>query len=404
MKVVIVGQGYVGLPLAMSICSAGHEVIGFDLSSKTVSSLNLGISHIEDVDSTLLSSWISSGKYRATSNPSDFAQSEIAIIAVPTPLDEKREPDLKYVVSASETLGKNLVNKTLIINESTSYPGTLRDVIAPAVVKSSKTELGHLFAISPERVDPGNKDWKIANTPRIYSGLTAEATKLTGAFYSGFCSELIEVSSPEVAETAKLFENTFRQVNIALVNELALITRGIGISVNEVIDAATSKPYGFMKFNPSIGVGGHCIPVDPSYLAHTAKSIGVEPKFIELANEINLQMPKEIVKRIKSENSGTLRDKKILVCGVAYKPNVADTRETPTAILIEELKKEGAKISWHDPLVENWLESKSVELTGENYAVTIVAVLHDVMDKAKIASTSNYLFDCTGKMPGGHKL
>jgi UDP-N-acetyl-D-glucosamine dehydrogenase len=159
-----------------------------------------------------------------------------------------------------------------------------------------------------------------------------------------------------------------------------------------------------MKFSPSIGVGGHCIPVDPSYLAHTAKSIGVEPKFIELANEINLQIPKEIVKRIKSENSGTLRDKKILVCGVAYKPNVADTRETPTAILIEELKKEGAKISWHDPLVENWLESKSVELTGENYDVTIIAVLHDVMDKSKIATTSNYLFDCTGKMPGGHKL
>jgi UDP-N-acetyl-D-glucosamine dehydrogenase len=404
MKVVIVGQGYVGLPLAMSICSAGHEVIGFDLNSKIVSSLNSGSSHIEDVDSTLLSKWISSGKYRATSTPSDFAQSEIAIIAVPTPLNEKREPDLKYVISASETLGRNLVNKTLIINESTSYPGTLRNVIAPSVTQNSKTELGHLFAISPERVDPGNKDWKIANTPRIYSGLTAEATKLTEAFYSGFCSELIEVSSPEVAETAKLFENTFRQVNIALVNELALITRGIGISVNEVIDAATSKPYGFMKFSPSIGVGGHCIPVDPSYLAHTAKSIGVEPKFIELANEINLQMPKEIVKRIKSENSGTLRDKKILVCGVAYKPNVADTRETPTAILIEELEKEGAKISWHDPLVSNWRGSDSVELSGENYDVTIVAVLHDVMDKTKIASTSKYLFDCTGKMPGGHKL
>jgi UDP-N-acetyl-D-glucosamine dehydrogenase len=404
MKVVIVGQGYVGLPLAMSICSAGHEVIGFDLNSKIVSSLNSGISHIEDIDSTLLTEWISSGKYRSTSTPSDFAQSEIAIIAVPTPLNEKREPDLKYVISASETLGRNLVNKTLIINESTSYPGTLRNVIASSVTQNSKTELGHLFAISPERVDPGNKDWKIANTPRIYSGLTAEATKLTEAFYSGFCSELIEVSSPEVAETAKLFENTFRQVNIALVNELALITRGIGISVNEVIDAATSKPYGFMKFSPSIGVGGHCIPVDPSYLAHTAKNIGVEPKFIELANEINLQMPKEIVKRIKSENSGTLSGKKILVCGVAYKPNVADTRETPTAILIEELKKEGAKISWHDPLVENWLESKSVELTGENYDVTIVAVLHDVMNKSKIATTSNYLFDCTGKMPGGHKL
>jgi UDP-N-acetyl-D-glucosamine dehydrogenase len=404
MKVVIVGQGYVGLPLAMSICAAGHDVIGFDLNSKIVSDLNSGVSHIEDIDSNLLAKWISTGKYYATSIPSDFAQSEIAIIAVPTPLDEKREPDLKYVISASETLGKFLARETLIINESTSYPGTLRNLIAPTVLNSAKSGLNHLFAISPERVDPGNNDWKIANTPRIFAGLTDEASKLTKSFYSGFCSELIEVSSPEVAESAKLFENTFRQVNIALVNELALITRGIGISVNEVIDAASSKPYGFMKFNPSIGVGGHCIPVDPSYLAHTAKSIGVEPRFIELANEVNLQMPREIVKRIKAENSGTLKGKKILVCGVAYKPNVADTRETPTAILIEELEKEGAKISWHDPLVSNWRGSDSVELSGETYDVTIVAVLHYAMEKSKIASTSKYLFDCTGKMPGGHKL
>jgi UDP-N-acetyl-D-glucosamine dehydrogenase len=404
MKVVIVGQGYVGLPLAMSICGAGHEVIGFDLNSKIVSSLNSGISHIEDIDSTVLSKWISSSKYLATSNPSDFSEAEIAIIAVPTPLNDNREPDLKYVISASETLGKFLARETLIINESTSYPGTLRDLIAPIVLKNTKSGLSHKFAISPERVDPGNKEWKIANTPRIYAGLTDEATKLTKAFYSGFCSDLVEVSSPEVAESAKLFENTFRQVNIALVNELALITRGIGISVNEVIDAASSKPYGFMKFNPSIGVGGHCIPVDPSYLAHTAKRIGVEPRFIELANEVNLQMPREIVKRIKAENGGSLDDKKVLVCGVAYKPNVADTRETPTAILIEELEREGAKISWHDPLVSNWNDSESVELTSETYDVTIVSVLHDVMDKSKIAATSKYLFDCTGKIPGGHKL
>ena len=404
MKVVIVGQGYVGLPLAMSICEAGHEVIGFDLNSNITSNLNLGISHIEDIDSTTLAKCISSGKYRATSTPSDFAQSEIAIIAVPTPLDENREPDLKYVISASETLGKYLALPTLIINESTSYPGTLRNVIAPTLNKNANTGLSHLFAISPERVDPGNKDWKITNTPRIFAGLTEEASKLTKAFYSGFCSELIEVSSPEVAESAKLFENTFRQVNIALVNELALITRGIGISVNEVIDAAASKPYGFMKFNPSIGVGGHCIPVDPSYLAYTAKSIGVEPRFIELANDVNLQMPREIVKRIKAENGGTLSGKTILVCGVAYKPNVADTRETPTAILIEELEKKGATVSWHVPLVLYWKGSGSVELSGETYGATIVAVLHDIMDKSKIASTSKYLFDCTGKMPGGHKL
>ena len=404
MKVVIVGQGYVGLPLAMAICSAGHEVVGFDSNPVLVSNLNSGISHIEDIDSSVLSSWLSSGKYSATLNPSDFADSDIAIIAVPTPLDKNREPDLKYVVSASDILGKSLTSETLIINESTSYPGTLRNVIAPTVLKNSKTGLIHLFAISPERVDPGNKDWKIANTPRIIAGLTDKASKSAKDFYSGFCSELIEVSSPEVAESAKLFENTFRQVNIALVNELALITRGIGISVNEVIDAASTKPYGFMKFNPSIGVGGHCIPVDPSYLAHTAKSIGVEPRFIELANEVNLQMPREIVKRIKAENGGALKGKKVLVCGVAYKPNVADTRESPTEILVEELEKEGATLSWYDPLVSSWQGTNSVELSDETYDVTIVAVLHDCMDKVKIASSSKYLFDCTGKIPAGHKL
>ena len=403
-KVVVIGQGYVGLPLAMAIAEAGHEVIGFDSNSGVVSNLKAGISHIEDIEFNLLSKVIASGNYRATSNPGDFSQSEIAIIAVPTPLDEKREPDLKYVISASEALGKFLAKPTLIINESTSYPGTLRNLIAPTVLKSSKVGLRHLFAISPERIDPGNKEWKMANTPRIYAGLTDEAANLTKVFYSGFCGDLIEVSSPEVAESAKLFENTFRQVNIALVNELALITRGIGISVNEVIDAAASKPYGFMKFSPSIGVGGHCIPVDPSYLAHTAKSIGVEPRFIELANEVNLQMPREIVKRIKADNGGTLKGKKILVCGVAYKPNVADTRETPTAILIDELEKEGAKISWHDPLVSNWKGSTSVELSEKDYDVTVVSVLHDSMDKSKIASTSKYLFDCTGKLPGGHEL
>jgi UDP-N-acetyl-D-glucosamine dehydrogenase len=193
-------------------------------------------------------------------------------------------------------------------------------------------------------------------------------------------------------------------VNIALANELALITRGIGISVNEVIDAASSKPYGFMKFSPGVGVGGHCIPVDPSYLAYTAKSIGVEPRFIELANKVNLNMPIKIVNRIKAENGGTLSGKKILVCGLAYKPNIADTRESPTVILIDELEKEGAKVSWHDPLVLNWKESTSVELSGESYEVTIVAILHDSMDIAKIAASSKYLFDCTGKMPGGHKL
>ena len=402
MKITVVGQGYVGLPIALHAAKAGYEVVGFDLDSKLVTQINLGKSHIVDISDIELSAIIQSGKYQATKNASDIMGSAIAVIAVPTPLNEDREPDLSYIESACDILANNLTNSALIINESTSYPGTLRNLIAKRI--DAKSSISHRFAISPERVDPGNKDWGIKNTPRLYAALSHEAAVETREFYGNFCENLIEVSSPEVAEAAKLFENTFRQVNIALVNELALITRGIGISVNEVIDAASSKPYGFMKFSPSVGVGGHCIPVDPTYLAHTAKNIGVEPRFIELANELNLQMPKEIVKRIKRENGGTLNGKKVLVCGISYKPNVADTRETPSAILIEELEKEGANVSWHDPIVNLWKGTRSVELLKMSYDLTIIAVFHDVMDSLKIASTSKYLFDCTGRMPVGHKL
>ena len=402
MKIVVIVQGYVGLPLAFYAAKSGYEVVGFDSNSKLVSDLNNSKSHIKDVSDNDLSEVIHMGTYMATSNPIDIGNADIALIAVPTPLTENREPDLSFIESACDVLALNLTKSALIINESTSYPGTLRNLIAKRV--DAKSSVHHRFAVSPERVDPGNAEWGIENTPRLYAGLTQEAALETRIFYANFCKILIEVSTPEVAEAAKLFENSFRQVNIALANELALITRGIGISVNEVIDAASSKPYGFMKFSPGVGVGGHCIPVDPSYLAYTAKSIGVEPRFIELANKVNLNMPIKIVNRIKAENGGTLSGKKILVCGLAYKPNIADTRESPTVILIDELEKEGAKVSWHDPLVLNWKESTSVELSGESYEVTIVAILHDSMDIAKIAASSKYLFDCTGKMPGGHKL
>ena len=283
MKIGIVGQGYVGLPLAMAFCDAGIQVVGFDLDVEKTNSLNNGISHVEDISNESLKKSIASGHYKATSDAKELATITVAIIAVPTPLDADRNPDLKYLMSASEILGKNLQSQTLIINESTSYPGTLRNLIAETVTKASSKDLKHYLAISPERVDPGNQKWSIRTTPRIYAGLTAESSKLTRNVYSLICDNLIEVSSPEVAEAAKLFENTFRQVNIALVNELALIMRAMDVSVNEVIEAASSKPYGFMKFLPSVGVGGHCIPVDPTYLAYVAKKSGVEPRFIELA-------------------------------------------------------------------------------------------------------------------------
>ncbi|CAB4751817.1 unannotated protein [freshwater metagenome] len=404
MKVAVIGQGYVGLPIAIHAATAGYEVIGFDLNLEIVNNLNSGKSHISDISDSELKKYLESKKYRASSDPKDLEDVEISVIAVPTPLSEDRKPDLAFVESASQILGKSLKKSGLIINESTSYPGTLRNVIAPIIKSLSGDGISHEFAISPERVDPGNENWSIKNTARLFAGLTPTASEKTRAFYDKFCDNLIEVSSPEVAETAKLFENTFRQVNIALVNELALITRDLGISVHETIEAAASKPYGFMKFTPGLGVGGHCIPVDPTYLSYVAELAGRNANFINLANKVNLEMPAEIVKRIKNENGGSLKGKEVLVCGAAYKPDISDVRETPSEILIEELMKEGAIVSWHDPLVASWRGSKSVEINTKKYAVTIVAMLHSVMDKKLILKSSDYVLDCTGKLEGAKKL
>ena len=392
MKVAVIGQGYVGLPLAIKISLAGHKVVGFDLNFELIKKLNMGNSHIEDVPNVQMEKAIESQKYLATATAKDLIDCEIVIIAVPTPLDSNRLPDLQHVISAAELLGKNLKRKTLVINESTSYPGTLRNIIAPTVLKFTPPGIDHLFAISPERVDPGNKEWDLSSTPRIIAGLTPESAKKALEFYSSFCKELIEVSSPEVAETAKLFENTFRQVNIALVNELALTTRALGISVTEVIEAASTKPYGFMKFSPGIGVGGHCIPIDPSYLAFAAESVGVKARFIELANSVNLQMPQEIVKRIKLENGGMLQNKDVLVCGLAYKSNIGDIRESPSVDLVGYLRGEGANVTWHDPLVETWKSEMTTNLGTKKFDITVVAILHDIMNRESILESSNYVF------------
>ena len=287
MKVCIIGQGYVGLTIS-AFASQKYQVIGFDSNSKIVDQLNKGISHIEGVSSTSIQEAISHGNYRASSDPKDISGSEVIVIAVPTPLTEDRQPDLKFIEMACKSIAENLTTPALIINESTSFPGTLRTLIKPLIEKLSSNNFEHLYAISPERVDPGRTDWNQNNTPRIIAGLTKEATDRTREFYSSFCNNLVEVSSPEVAEAAKLFENTFRQVNIALVNEFAQIAHVLGISVHETLDAANTKPYGFMKFSPSAGVGGHCIPVDPTYLAHLAAEKGVPATFIERANAVNL--------------------------------------------------------------------------------------------------------------------
>ena len=401
MKIAIIGQGYVGLTIA-AFASRTNQVIGFDNSQKVVDQLNQGISHIEGVENSSIKAAFDSGNYRASTNGADIADAEVVVIAVPTPLNKERKPDLSYIESACKTIADNITQPVLVINESTSFPGTIRNFIKPLIESLSADKIEHLYAISPERVDPGRTDWDQKNTPRLYAGLSPEASKRTRDFYSSFCDNLIEVSSPEVAEAAKLFENTFRQVNIALVNEFAQISHALGISVYETLAAADTKPYGFMKFNPSAGVGGHCIPVDPSYLAHVAEGLGVPATFIQRANEVNLEMPKYIVARVAADNGGTLSGKSVQVIGVAYKPNVADTRETPAELVIDELKRQGVKVSWHDPVVNNWQGETSTALGGSDIA--IVVTLHDTLDKQAVLDSAPYVFDTTGKLTGAKGL
>lgn len=401
MKVSIIGQGYVGLTIS-AFAGEFYEVIGFDNNPRIVEQLNQGISHIEGVESSVLKKWIKAGRYQATTSGADIADSDIIVIAVPTPLTKERQPDLTYIDAACKTIGENLKKPALIINESTSFPGTIRNYIKPAIEKHSGGKFEHLYAISPERVDPGRGDYNQKNTPRLYAGLTPEASVKTREFYSKFCDQLVEVSSPEVAEAAKLFENTFRQVNIALVNEFAQITNALGISVYETLDAANTKPYGFMKFTPSAGVGGHCIPVDPTYLAAVAEERGVPATFIRRANEVNLEMSKYVVDRVQADNGGSLQGKTVLVVGVAYKPNVADVRETAAKLVIEHLRARGAVVTWHDDVVGTWHGEKSSPLSGAD--ISIVITKHDVVSAKAIMASAPYVFDTTGKLPEAHGL
>jgi UDP-N-acetyl-D-glucosamine dehydrogenase len=397
MKVAIIGQGYVGLTISAFACEF-FDVVGFDNNQKIVNQLNSGISHIEGVESSVLQKWIKAGRYNATTSGLDIADAELVVIAVPTPLTKDRQPDLTFIDAACKTIGENIKKPVLVINESTSFPGTLRNYIKPAIERYSTTAVGHLYAISPERVDPGRGDYNQKNTPRLYAGLTAEASEKTREFYSRFCDVLVEVSSPEVAEAAKLFENTFRQVNIALVNEFAQITNALGINVYETLDAANTKPYGFMKFTPSAGVGGHCIPVDPTYLAAVAEEHGAPATFIRRANDVNLEMSKYVVDRVQADNGGSLHGKSALVVGVAYKPNVADVRETAAELVIEHLRNRGAVVSWHDDVVGSWRGESSAPLSGADIA--IVMTKHDSVDEKAIATSAPYVFDTTGKIKG----
>jgi len=392
MRVAIIGQGYVGLTIAVGAAGVGHSVVGFDVNDQLVSVLNTGTSHIEGISDSALSSLIGSGAYKASTDASVIDGCDVIVIAVPTPLDDARNPDLSYVHAAADLIARHTQSAALVINESTSYPGTLRKEIAARI-----TGAPHLYASSPERVDPGNTQWGTKNTPRLIGGLTPQAVAKAREFYETFCDTIIEVSSPEVAEAAKIFENTFRQVNIALVNEFAQIADALGISGREVLDAAATKPYGFMEFNPGPGVGGHCIPVDPSYLAHVANQVGVPATFIKRANEVNLAMPAYVVKRVVAGSGGSIKGKKVVVVGVSYKSNVADTRETPAAGVIDLLRAQGATVTWHDDLVGSWRGESSAPIKGAD--IGILVTKHDGLDLEALKGCG-YVFDCTGIITG----
>ena len=385
LKVVVIGLGYVGLPLAIESAKAGYSTIGLDIDLNRINNLNLGISYLEDIENISLKEQASSGKFRASQDFSEIKQADVLVICVPTPLLNNHKPNLSAVESAANSITKYLTEGQLVILESTVEPETTRKFLVPLLEKGSGLKSEEFDVVfSPERIDPTNKKWMLKNTPKIVAGLTNKASARAVDFYSKFIDNVIVVDSLEVAETAKLLENSFRLVNISFINEISIFCQKLGIDVNEVIAAAATKPYGFMPFYPSIGVGGHCIPVDPLYLANKAREVGASTRFIDLADQINQEMPGYFVGRAE-EKLGGLKSKKVLVIGVSYKPNVSDTRETPVESLIIGLKQKGAQVSWHDDLVKEWNGEKSATLSSD-FDLAIIATPHDYLDLTKLGN------------------
>jgi UDP-N-acetyl-D-glucosamine dehydrogenase len=396
----VIGQGYVGLPLAMAAVEAGWSVVGVDNFAAKVAQINGGSSPVEDISDAQLQAALSSGAYRATTEFSDIANASVITICVPTPLDDKREPDLSLLRSAAIGIASFIANEALVVSESTSYPGTLRDVLVP-IISSAKpaTSPTIYFASAPERINPGDPVWNQRNTPRLVGAIDSESQSRALAFYESICDAVVSVSTPEVAEAAKLLENTFRLVNIALVLEFNQICSTVGINVHEVIDAASTKPYGYMPFRPSVGVGGHCIPVDPLYLTWWARQNGGRAEFVESADSISHMMPKYVAQRAIDLVSSSIVNPKVLILGVAYKPGVGDVRESPVSELRDHLLSLGANVAWHDPLVPIWEGSKSVDLDWQ-CDVAILAVKQPGMNFEQLKVRGVEILDCTNTMEG----
>lgn len=401
--IAIIGAGYVGLPLATTFAEGGASVLVVDVSPEIISGINSGVSHIEDILSSRLNPLVSEGLIEATTDYSRLAEADAILIALPTPLSKQREPDLRIVSAATKMLAPFLREGQVVILESTTYPGTTREVILPLLEEGSGLKAGVDFhlAFSPERVDPGREDWTTKTTPKVVGGLTPACTEKAVATYKLALDNVFPLSSPEAAELTKLLENIFRSVNIALVNELAMLCDRMNIDIWEVIDAAATKPFGFMRFEPGPGLGGHCIPIDPFYLTWKAREFGFSTEFIELAGKINESMPyhcRSLVSQALNHESGiALSRSKVLVIGVAYKADISDMRESPSLKLIHLLKEAGAEVSYHDPHVDSFsedgMEMHSVSLEPSDYDVSVIVTAHSSLDYEMIIEKAPLIVD-----------
>jgi len=406
-KVAVLGMGYVGLPLAVAFAEAGFDTTGIDPDERKLESFRKDVSYINDVGSDTIKRLKASGKLSMTSDFSALQQANAVSICVPTPLRKTGDPDMSYIVSAAEQLGKYVHPGMVVVLESTTYPGTTREVLLPKLTQGTGLNIGESIFVcfSPERVDPGRKDWTTLNTPKVIGGITPACTELGQAWYGGAIQTVVRVSSAEAAEMTKLLENTYRMINIGLVNELAIMCERLGLDVWEVIEAAATKPFGFMKFTPGPGLGGHCIPIDPLYLSWKMKEMNYSARFIELASEINTNMPRYVVGRIldsMNDRGKTLKDSRVLVLGAAYKPDIDDVRESPALDVIALLKKKGAIVEYHDPYIphihheaEGWqLESITDLMKSVRAAEAIIIVTnHSSYDYAAILREAKFIFD-----------
>ena len=402
--VAVVGLGYVGLPLAMEFAKAGFKVLGYDVSQRVADLLNRGESHIQDVPAHDVAEMVKLGRFVASTNEEELRTADAISIAVPTPLSKTRDPDMSYVLSAADTIAKHAHAGMVIVLESTTYPGTTREIMEPRMEARGLTVGTDVFlAFSPERVDPGNEKYHTKNTPKVVGGITPACVTVATALYQSCIDTIVGVSSPEAAELVKLLENTFRSVNIGLVNEMAIVCDRLGVNVWEVIDAAATKPFGFMKFTPGPGIGGHCIPLDPHYLAWKMRTLNYKTRFIDLASEINSQMPDYVVQTVAkalNENRKAVKGSEILIIGIAYKKNIDDMRESPAFDVIRLLEERGATVAFYDPYIKSFREDghtrQSVALTDDELRwsdAVVIVTDHSNIDYQRIVDHASVVVD-----------